>query len=73
MSRYDGHLPGNWADCVWQPKAIRNLVTIKKIVALNDLAQALTDQRASVNDFSTHRGKPITAEQRKQLYDRGYR
>ena len=72
MTQYDGNQPGSWFDCVWQPKAIRNVITLRKIEMLNELANALMQQNARISDFETYEGKPITDEQRRQLQERGY-
>jgi hypothetical protein len=35
----DSDEPGRWEDCVWQPKAIRNKLTLRKIEALQELKE----------------------------------
>lgn len=37
--------PGSWETCVWQPKTIRNRLTIEKIAALNQIKYEMTQSR----------------------------
>lgn len=57
----------------WKPKPLRNAETLEKIDALDELAAALRAAHHSQYAYSSFKGKPITPEQREQLWYRGYR
>lgn len=63
MRNYDGNRVVSWNDCVWQPKPLRDLMTLAKIEALRDLAQDV---------ICNQPGQPLTAAQIIQLRHRGY-
>ena len=70
---YDGNRKSCWTQCVWQPREIRNEITLMKIEMLNDLAQDLMAMSKPVRVIRNKPGKPLTPEQLRQLGHRGYR
>ncbi len=81
MASYDGDQPARWEDGAWQPKAIRNQITERKIELLNEMIDSLKDQRGSMSreqalamiKAGRQMGKQmLTRAQIEQLRHRGY-